>query len=67
MANGSKSLSDKRIQQLKLLELFVAQSTARTAADLVGIHRNSAALYYHKLRQHIALRMAESEPELAVF
>ena len=55
------------IQQLKLLELFVAQSTARTAADLVGTHRNSAALYYHKLRQHIALRMAEIEPELAVF
>jgi transposase len=55
------------IQQFKLLELFVAQSTARTAADLVGVHRNSAALYYHKLRQHIALRMAESEPELAVF
>ncbi|HEY5972315.1 MAG TPA: IS1595 family transposase [Pseudoxanthomonas sp.] len=56
-----------RIQQLKLLELFVAQSTARTAADLVGIHRNSAALYYHKLRQHIAACMAQVEPELAVF
>lgn len=56
-----------KIQQLKLLELFVAQATARTAADLVGIHRNSAALYYHKLRQHIAARMAEVEPEMAVF
>lgn len=39
-----------RNQQLKVLDLFVAQATARTAADLVGIHRNSAALYYHKLR-----------------
>lgn len=55
------------IQQLRLLELFVAQATARTAADLVGIHRNSAALYYHKLRQHITACMAEVEPELAVF
>ena len=56
-----------KIQQLKLLELFVAQATARTAADLVGVHRNSAALYYHKLRQLIAARMGEVEPEMAVF
>ncbi len=55
------------IQQIKLLELFVAQVTARTAADLTEVHRNTAALYYHKLRQCIAARMAEIEPELAVF
>lgn len=55
------------IQQIKLLELFVAQVTARTAADLTDVHRNTAALYYHKLRQCIAARMAEIEPELAVF
>lgn len=36
--------------QLKLLEFFVAEVTARTAADLVGIHHNSAALFYHKIR-----------------
>ncbi|MNV56289.1 ISXO2-like transposase domain protein [compost metagenome] len=56
-----------KIQQIKLLELFVAQATARTASDLVGIHRNSAALYYHKLRQLIAIKMGEAEPEMAVF
>lgn len=55
------------IQQNRLLELFVAQATARTASDLVGIHRNSAALYYHKLRQLIAAKMGEAEPEMAVF
>jgi len=49
-------------RQLKLLELFVAQVTARTAADLVGIHHKSAALHFHKLRQRIAARMAEVEP-----
>jgi transposase-like protein len=54
-------------QQIKLLELFVAQVTARTAADLTDVHRNTAALYYHKLRQCIAARMGEIEPELAVF
>ncbi|MNN27592.1 ISXO2-like transposase domain protein [compost metagenome] len=56
-----------KIQQIRLLELFVAQATARTASDLVGIHRNSAALYYHKLRQLIAIKMGEAEPEMAVF
>jgi len=54
-------------QQVKLLELFVAQVTARTAADLTQVHRNTAALYYHKLRVCIAANMAEVEPELAVF
>jgi len=43
------------------LELFVAEVTARTAADLVGCHRNSALLYYHKLRLLIASKMAEVE------
>ena len=57
---------DKKTQ-FRLAELFVAEVTARTAADLVGIHRNSAALFYHKLRELIATRMAEAEPELGVF
>lgn len=56
-----------RKQQLRLLELFVAEVTARTAADLIGLHRNSAALYDHKLRHLIANKIAEAEPECGVF
>ena len=41
-------------QQGELLKLFIAGSTARTAAELVGIHRNSAALHFRKLRELIA-------------
>ncbi len=37
-------------KQLRLLEHFVAGTPARTAADLVGIHRNSAIRFFHKLR-----------------
>ena len=37
-------------QQLKLLEFFVAEVTARTASDLLQIYPNSAALFYHKIR-----------------
>ena len=40
--------------QEKLLEHFVAGTTARTAADLLGIHRNSAIRFFHKLREEIA-------------
>jgi transposase len=40
-------------KQLKLLELFVGEVTARTAADLVGINRNTANLFYTKLRSII--------------
>ncbi len=37
-------------QQLRLMKYFVAGTLARTAADLVGIHRNSAIRFFHKLR-----------------
>ncbi|WHP07322.1 MULTISPECIES: IS1595 family transposase [Acinetobacter] len=39
--------------QRKLLEFFIAEVTARTAADLLGIQPNSAALFYRKIRQVI--------------
>ncbi len=43
-------------QQLELIKYFVAGTTARTAADLVEIHRNSAIRFFHKLREKIALK-----------
>ena len=42
--------------QLKLIEFFVAGVPARTAADLVGVHRNSAIRFFHKLRTKIAIK-----------
>jgi transposase len=38
----------------ELVKLFVAGSTARTAAALVGVHRNTAALFFAKVRGLIA-------------
>ena len=43
--------------QRKLLEYFVLEVTARSAADLLGIHPNSAALFYWKIRQIISWRL----------
>ena len=45
-----------RIEQKRLIEFFVAGTTARTAADLVSIHHNSAIRFFHKLREKIALK-----------
>jgi transposase len=42
-----------RSLQVKLLQFFAAEVTARTAADLTGINRRSAILFYHKIRQVI--------------
>lgn len=46
-------------EQNRLIEYFVAGVPARTAADLVGIHRNSAIRFFHKLREKIALKQQD--------
>jgi len=51
-----------RRTQLRLIEHFVAGTTARTAADLLGINKSTAALYYHKLRETIAEHIADESP-----
>jgi len=48
--------------QRRLVEHFVAGTTARTAAALVGVNKNTAALFYHKLRETIAERIADESP-----
>ena len=40
-------------KQKKLIELFVAGSTARTAAQLVGVNKSTANYYFTRLRQLI--------------
>lgn len=51
--------------QEELIRQFVAGSTARTAADLTGIHRHTATLFYHKLREIIAAELDRQTPFLS--
>lgn len=37
-------------KQNKLIELFVAGITARTAAQLANVNKTTAAYYFHRLR-----------------
>src|SRR5688572_27737432 len=46
----------------RLLEHFVAGTPARTAAELVGVNRNTARLFYHRTRALIAQHLAQSSP-----
>ena len=51
----------KKVQN-QLLQFFVAEVTARTAANLAGISYHSAHLYYQKIRQVLAYYL-EQESE----
>jgi len=46
-------------KQLELLKYFVAGSTARTASEMAGVHRNSAVRFFHKVREKIALKQQQ--------
>lgn len=54
-----------RNKQLELMKYFVAGSTARTAAELADIHRNTAVRFFHKLRSAIAKKQQERAAQFA--
>jgi transposase len=49
--------------QDQLAEFFVGGVTARSAADLVGVNRKTAAYFFHRLRQLIAEHLEDAIPE----
>ena len=50
--------------QVKLPELFTAQVTTRTAADLLQIQPSTAALFYHKIPLVIDYYLSKEASEL---
>ena len=51
-------------KQEQLIEHFISGSTARCASELIGIHRNSAILYFHRLREIISYELELSSDEV---
>ena len=51
-----------KAKRLHLLEHFVAGTTARAAAELVGVNRNTVNRFYLALRQIIAEEMEKAAP-----
>ena len=50
--------------QIELVKYFCAGTTARSAAELTGVNRNTATLFFHKLREVIFSELAALEPGL---
>jgi transposase len=51
-------------KQAKLIEHFVAGTTARCAADLIGVNRNTAAYYFQRLREIILYELEQESHEV---
>ncbi len=50
--------------QQELVRHFVAGTSVRSAAELCGVNRNTAILYFHKLRELIAENLAADALDL---
>lgn len=51
-------------QQLRMIEFFVLGVTARSAADLMGMQPNTAALFYRKVREVIAHYLSQEATDV---
>ena len=51
-------------KQHKLIEHFVAGTTARCESELVDVNRKTAAYYYHRLREIITEQLDNESTEL---
>ena len=49
-------------QRRKLIEYFVMAVAGPSAADVIGVHPNTTAFFYHKLREVIAENIADDVP-----
>jgi len=58
-----KSRLSKKTQD-KLMEYFVAGTTARCASELIEINRNTAAYYYQRLREIITHHLEQESIEI---
>lgn len=54
-----------RNKQVELIKYFISGSIARTAADLAGIHRNTAISFFHKLHYLIAIKQKEDTAQFS--
>ena len=50
--------------QDELIQYFVAGATARSAAALSGVNRNTARVFFHKLPERITEKLPEEVPAL---
>ena len=54
--------SRRSVQSASAIKHFVAGATASAAAQIVGVHRNTAASFITRLRKLIAKQMEKASP-----
>ena len=54
---GMRKSRLSKYKQDRLIEHFVSGTTARTAAKLINVNKTTAAFYFHRLREIIALEI----------
>lgn len=52
------------VKQARLIEHFVAGTTARCAADLIGVNLNTSAYYFQRLREIILYKLEQESHEV---
>jgi transposase len=53
-----------KVKQDRLIEHFVAGTTARCASELIGVNRKTAAYYFQRLRELIAYHAEQEASEI---
>ena len=64
MVSGRRKSRLRRGMQEELIKYFCAGVSARAAAEVSGVNRNTAVLFYHKLREVIFAALDAEMPEL---
>ena len=62
--NEDNALQIKEKSTERTTPFFVLEVTARSAADILGIHPNSAVLFYRKIRMAISHRLTLAADEV---
>lgn len=64
MYDGMKKSRISKLKQNRLIEHFVAGTTARCAAELIDVNRKTAAYYYQRLREIISHQLERESLEV---
>lgn len=53
-----------KITEVRSLEFFILEVTARSVANILGIHPNSTALFYRKISQVFAFNLTNEAHDI---
>ncbi len=64
MKDGMRKSRLSCYKQERLIEHFISDSTARCAAELIGVSKSTAAYYFQRLREILAYQCEQESHEV---